>query len=112
VFSLGAILYDMLTGRRPSHRGASAPSASNSHVPPELDQIALKAVAPNPDSRYQSMASLTSDLRNILTVLDVREDAAEEEQRQARSTSVGRVLLMSIALLLVAGLIVWLVTLT
>lgn len=110
VFSLGAILYDMLTGRRPSHRGASAPSASNAHVPPELDQIVLKAVAPNPESRYQSMAALGSDLRSILAALDVREDAAEEQQRQARSTSIGRVLLMTVVLLAVVGLILWLLT--
>ena len=112
VFSLGAILYDMLTGRRPSHRGSSAPSASNAHVPHELDQIVLKAVAPNPDSRYQSMASLAADLRNILAFLDVREDAAEEQQRRARSTNVGRVLTMTVVLLLVVGVILWFVTRT
>ncbi len=49
MYSLGAILYEMLTMRKPMHRGSAAPSASNPHVPKELDAIVLKAVAPNPD---------------------------------------------------------------
>jgi serine/threonine protein kinase len=107
IYSVGAILYEMLTGRRPQHRGASSPSASNPHVPPELDQVVLKAVAPNPDSRYQSVASMAAELRSMLTVLDVREDAIDEQEQAARSTSVGRVLAMSALLLAVAAVILW-----
>src|SRR3954469_20230056 len=57
IYSVGAVMYEMLTGRRPLHRGAAAASAGNAHVPPELDDVVLKAVAPNPDSRYQSAAT-------------------------------------------------------
>ena len=110
IYSVGAILYEMLTGRRPLHRGASAPSASNPHVPGELDQIVLKAVAPNPDSRYQSVATLAAELRSILAIFDVREGVIDEQEKAARSTSVGRVLVTTAALLVVAGLVLWWVT--
>src|SRR4051812_37839975 len=44
IYSVGAVLFEMLAGRRPLHRGAAAPSANNRHVPPELDDVVLKAV--------------------------------------------------------------------
>jgi len=107
IYSVGAILYEMLTGRRPLHRGASAPSASNAHVPAELDQIVLKAVAPNPDSRYQSVATLAAELRSVGAILDVREGAVDEREQIARSTSVSRVLVTTLVLLIVAAIAFW-----
>ena len=108
IYSVGAILYEMLTSRRPPHRGAAAPSASNPHVPTELDQVVLKAVAPNPDSRYQSVATLAAELRSILAILGVREDAMDEREQVARSTSVARVVMTTVALLIVAVVVWWL----
>lgn len=100
IYSVGAVFYEMITTRRPLHRGASAPSASNAHVPAELDEIVLRAVAPNPDSRFQSAATFAAELRAIAAILDVRGGAGdEEEQTEVRSTSVGRVLVMTIVIL-------------
>ena len=76
----------------PLHRGAAAPSASNPHVPQELDDIVLKAVAPNPDSRYQSAATLAAELRGVASILDARgawatrrRPASTVDQRRASS---------------------------
>ena len=44
IYSVGAVLYEMLTTRRPHHRGASAPSVANPRVPPELDAVAPQGV--------------------------------------------------------------------
>jgi serine/threonine protein kinase len=100
IYSVGAVLYEMITTRRPLHRGASAPSASNAHVPAELDDIVLRAVAPNPDSRFQSAATFAAELRAIAAILDVRGGAGDEgEQAEVRSTSVGRVLVMTVVIL-------------
>ena len=107
VYSIGAILYEMLTTRRPSHRGASAPSAANAKVPRELDDVTLKAVAPNPGSRYQSVAAFASELRGLLPTFDARGVGDDEVIAEQPSTSVGRVLLMTIMMLLVLGAIVW-----
>jgi serine/threonine-protein kinase len=107
IYSVGAILYEMLTTRRPMHRGASAPSASNSKVPKEIDAVVLKALAPNPASRYQSAVGFAGELRASIAVLDQLGVAGEEEELAATSsTSVGRVLAMAGALL-VAGVILW-----
>ena len=99
VYSVGAILYEMLTMKRPMHRGASAPSGSNNRVPPELDAVVLKAVAPNPDSRCQSVAVFAGELRAVAATLSFDEDD-EIGAATAPSTSVGRVMLLTAAMLM------------
>ena len=108
IYSVGAILYEMLTTRRPMHRGASAPSASNPNVPKEIDAVVLKAISPNPDSRYQSAVSFAGELRASLAVLDALDVAGEEEELvQRRSTSVGNVVALTAAVILVVALAWW-----
>jgi len=108
IYSVGAILYEMLTTRRPMHRGASAPSASNPKVPKEIDAVVLKALAPNPASRYQSAIGLAGELRASIAVLDQLGVAGEEEElAQTSSTSVGRVVVMAAIMLVVAVLAWW-----
>jgi len=108
VYSVGAILYETLTTRRPQHRGASAPSASNPKVPKELDEIVLKALAPNPDSRFQSAVTFAGALRGSIAVLDALGVAGEEgEQADARSTSVGRVAALAGMVLIVVAALSW-----
>jgi hypothetical protein len=98
----------MLTMKRPMHRGAAAPSATNAQVPSELDAIVLKAVAPNPDSRYQCAATLAAELRSLAAILDVRDVAEEEgEKPEKRSTSVGKVALLTGIILLVLAAVIW-----
>ena len=107
-YSVGAVLYEMLTTRRPMHRGASAPGASNPHVTSELDAIVLRAVAPNPDSRLQSAAALAAELRAVAAIFDVRGGAGDEEDHaESQSTSVARVLLTTVLILLAVAVVVW-----
>jgi len=108
IYSVGAVLYEMLTTRRPLHRGASAPSASNPHVPAELDDIVLRAVAPNPDSRFQSAAAFAAEMRAVAAVLDVRGSVGDEEDLAAgSSTTVSRVLLLTILILGALAVVMW-----
>jgi serine/threonine protein kinase len=108
IYSVGAVLFEMLTTRRPLHRGAAAPSASNAHVPAELDGIVLKAVAPNPDSRYQSAVTLAAELRSLLAILDVRGGAGDEEdEHTVPSANVGRIVAIAILMLLLVAAILW-----
>ena len=109
VYSVGAILYEMLTMRRLMHRGASAPGASNQRVSKQLDAVVLKAVAPNPDSRYQSMAALAADLRTAAASL-ASEDGAAAGDQVAASTSVSGVALWTMAMLAVLAALGWWLT--
>jgi serine/threonine protein kinase len=108
IYSVGAVMYETLTGRRPMHRGAAAPSASNPHVPPELDEVVLKAVAPNPDNRYQSAAAFAAQLRSVGALFDARGTLSDEEDHhEATSHNLTRVILTATAILLGAGALAW-----
>jgi serine/threonine-protein kinase len=107
IYSLGAMLYEMLTMRQPSHRGASAPSDSNARVPGELDRIILKAISPDPDQRYQSTATLAAELRAVLATLDYGDNEDAEGSVAPRTRGGG--LLVALLLAVVAALVFWLV---
>ena len=78
LFSLGVILFEMLTGRAPSDRASSGrataegPAALNSAVPPELDAIVERAMAERVEDRYQSAVSFAAELRSVAAMLDIR----------------------------------------
>ena len=79
LFSLGVVLYEMLTARRP-FRGESQVETMNAilkeepppdpvltALPPEVDRILRRCLAKKRESRYHSGADLAHDLRNSLT---------------------------------------------
>ena len=107
IYSVGAILYEMLTTRRPMHRGASAPSASNPDVPAELDALVLKALSPNADTRFQNALTLVAELRGAAAAADQRERAADVAPRaRVHGTTLGGALVVTAIILLGLGLLV------
>ncbi|MBO9310540.1 MAG: protein kinase [Chloroflexi bacterium] len=75
IYSMGVILYQMLTGRLPYdgdtpvaiilkhvREPLTPPSVFNPNIPPVLEQIVLKAMAKDPGARYQSAAEMLADL--------------------------------------------------
>ena len=109
VYSVGAILYEMLTAKRPSYRGAAAPGASNGHVPTELDDIVLRAVAPNPALRYQSMAALAAALRAVAATLDSSVLPDDEGTAAPARGSAFAIAAGTLVLLLAAAVVWWLI---
>jgi TonB family protein len=79
IFSLGLVCYEMLTGeklfagdselsileqvRNPS---VGPPSGANPDIPPEVDQIVLKALEADRNRRYQSAREMERDLEGVM----------------------------------------------
>jgi len=78
VYSLGCVLYEILTGEPPFvgdsplavayqhvREDPVPPSKKNAGISPGLDAVVLKALAKNPDNRYQTAAEMRADLVRV-----------------------------------------------
>ena len=80
IFSFGAVLYEMATGRRPCEETLPSrlidaivrerpvpPRLLNPKISSELERIILKCLEKEPENRYQSAKELEVDLRRLQT---------------------------------------------
>jgi hypothetical protein len=73
-----------------------------------VDEVVLKAVAPNPASRHQSAAILAAELRAVAATIDAREATDDEEEHaQPPGANIGRALTIAALILLSLVLLIW-----
>ena len=96
LYSLGVVMYEMMTGRAPYdgdspvavaiqhiNGGATMPSVLNPNIPGGLEQIIMRCMATDPGQRYNSATALLYDLEELRKDPDIlfrfgQEDPLEE----------------------------------
>lgn len=84
LFSLGALLYEMLAHRPPGESAEpAAPSEVNPHVPRALDDMILKLLARNPNDRLPGAPIVLRELQQLEEALGLGSSPSPAEQPAA-----------------------------
>jgi serine/threonine protein kinase/Tfp pilus assembly protein PilF len=122
VYGLGATLYELLTGK-PAVRGEdkadilrsisfeepAAPRRLDKAIPAELETIALKCLAKNPNERYTTAGELAADLRRFVEDKPIKarppgpRERAIRWVRRHRALAASTIVTMTTAALMAAG---------
>lgn len=79
IYSLGAVMYEMLVGRKPFHsenaekllqliayKAPPAPHELDARIPMALSQIVMKAMSKRPEKRYETAERMALDIKRYL----------------------------------------------
>jgi Tol biopolymer transport system component len=115
IFSFGAILYEMLSGRRAFHGDSAADTmsailkedppdiaATNQSMPPGLDRIVRHCLEKNPEQRFRSAYDLAFDLEALSDLSGVGKIAPVEPARSRRGWAVPAAVLAALVAVVAA----------
>jgi tetratricopeptide (TPR) repeat protein len=123
VYSLGVVLYELLTDQRPLHMETYSPeaieraicleeprkpSALNQHLDRDLDNIVLLALRKDPQRRYGSVEQFSGDIRRYLEGRPVRarkDTLGYRANKFIRRNKVGMALVALAAIGIVTGVV-------
>jgi non-specific serine/threonine protein kinase len=126
IFSVGIVLFEMLTGKLPFAgktatalaleivQSTPAPASTiNRAVPAELDAVLSKALAKGLEQRYESAATMTAELFSVAAILDMRTEISESSKAPSAGAAPprrGRPFFkwLVVALLLLTAIAAWL----
>lgn len=121
IYSLGVVLFELLTGERPFrgdvrmllhqviHEDAPSPRKLNSAIPRDLETICLKCLERNAENRYQTSAEVATELKRHLAQQPIAARPITKLERMLRlwkrhpltSTSIATALALSVSVAVV-----------
>ena len=94
IYSLGVVMYQMLTGKLPFVAVNKAsllyqiinieplpPSTHRTDIPPELDNVVMRALAKDPRNRHQSWTDFSRDLTQTYRHLELPADSISDTEK-------------------------------
>jgi len=119
IFSLGCVLYEMVTGRRAFSGETTAeilvailkeeprdPADVVTDLPEDLRMIILRSLAKEPETRFQSARDLAFALKVAESLPAHRESAPPQAQIPRRTVKLWTIVAAAVAILVAAGVIV------
>jgi serine/threonine protein kinase/Tol biopolymer transport system component len=115
IFSLGVMLYEILTGHRAFHRNSTADTMSailkeepqeisklNPNIPPSLERVVRHCLEKNPEERFQSARDLAFDLEMISGASGMTSTQAASKEKSSKKLRTALVSLLILAAVLSA----------